>query len=373
MDARWPFCLVFTTREHSFFREVWRGVKNQIKVVLDESVPRALVAVLERVPGIAVQREAEAPYVQHGSQRRAIRLLTRPVGVGSPEAAADELLRLAHMDGEEVIPLVFASSLPRPLRAALEERGVSYADARGDAHLVAPGLFVHIDTNPVSRPSRDNAGAAGIGVVGIRAVQVLAQNPERNWSVAELAEAAGVSTGHAHNVLRTMQVADLIETQGLGPSKRRRVRDHRALLDWLAAQPRRRVSALLACSLYARTPQDLARGASRSLDAAGLPHAFTGGLAASFLGAGPTAVPRATLRVDPDVPLMRAAQALDAEVTERGANLMLWSDTGRVGTHGREQHDGAWLAPPVRIYLDLLGERRGADAAAHFRELVLKA
>jgi len=72
------------------------------------------------------------------------------------------------------------------------------------------------------------------------------------------------------------------------------------------------------------------------------------------------------------VDLEYAAQALGAEVTERGANLALWSDTGLVGTVGRQRHDDVWLAPGTRIYLDLLGDRRGEDAAAHFREVVLK-
>jgi hypothetical protein len=219
-----------------------------------------------------------------------------------------------------------------------------------------------------------DTSASGIGVIGIRAAQVLAADPQRNWSVAAFAKEADVSTGEAHKLLRILQAADIVEAHGAGPRKRRRVRDLDALLDWLAAQPRsRRVSAQLVCSFYARTPPDLAAKASRALDSAGLAHAFTGGLAASLLGAGPTAVSRAALRVDPDVSLEDAALALGADVTERGANLVLWSDTGRVGTHGRMEHQGAWLAPSVRVYLDLLGERRGADAAAHFRDVVLKA
>ncbi len=203
---------------------------------------------------------------------------------------------------------------------------------------------------------------------------MLAADLQRNWPVAALAKEAQVSAGEAHKLLRILQAADIVEAQGAGPRKRRRVRDLDPLLDWLAAQSRgRRVSAQLVCSLYARTPPDLATKASRALDKAGMAHAFTGGLAASLLGAGPTAVPRAALRVDPDVSLEDAALALGADVTERGANLVLWSDTGRVGTHGRVEHQGAWLASPVRVYLDLLGERRGADAAAHFRDVVLKA
>jgi hypothetical protein len=349
-------------------------VKNDLEIDLGPTTPHTLLAALDRVPGLRVRHTATHPYVQHGNVRWPVRLLPRPIEQITPEATADQLVHLVRADGNDVVPLVLASSLPRPLRAALEERGVSYADARGDVHLVAPGLFVHVDGHPtrLSVP-RDNA-PSGIGIVGIRAVQALAENPNRSWSVAELAGAAQVSNGEAYKVLRALQMIELVETEGTGPNKRRRVPNIGALLDWLAAQPRgRRVAAELACSLYARTPLDLAVRASRSLDSDGIPHAFTATLAATILGAGPTAVPRATLRIDPGVPLERAAQILGAEETTRGANLLLWTDTGRVGTLRHQQHQDVWVAPPTRIYLDLLGERRGDDVAAHFREIILKA
>jgi hypothetical protein len=170
-----------------------------------------------------------------------------------------------------------------------------------------------------------------------------------------------------------LEESALVAAEGIGPGKRRRVHDAGALLEWLAAQPAsRRVGRAIGSALYARTPQDLALRASSLLDAAGIDHAFTASLAASLLGAGPTAVPRATVRISPEVDLESAAQALGAEVTERGANLTLWADTGLVGTVGRKRQNDVWLAPETRIYLDLLGDRRGEDAAAHFRELVLK-
>jgi len=147
-----------------------------------------------------------------------------------------------------------------------------------------------------------------------------------------------------------------------------------SLLDWLATQPRaRRVYRHLTCSLYARTPVDLTRRVSRALDDSATSHAFTAGLAAALLRRGPTSVPRSVLRVDPDRSLEEVAGTIGAEVTERGANLTLWSDDGLVGTHARIRHEETWLAPHVRVYLDLLADRRGADIAANFREVVIGA
>jgi len=276
-------------------------------------------------------------------------------------------------DDQTSLPLVVASTLPRAVRQELAEGGISYADARGHIYLRAPGLYVYIDAPtalsavPFDRPHE-------IGLVGIRAVQQLLAAPEREWTVTGLETEAGVSHGEAHRVVTTLERSGLVEVRGRGPAKRRRVRDVGALLDWLAAQPRvRRVYRRLACSLYARTPIDLATRASHRLDASATAHAFTSGLAATLLDGGPTSVPRSVLRVDPNRPLDEIADSLGAEVTERGANLMLWSDDGLVGTHARIRHGDTWLAPPVRVYLDLLSERRGADAAAHFREVTFGA
>src|SRR5437016_1792636 len=97
-------------------------VNNGVEVVIDAGVPRRFVAALERVPGVVVRTAAEAPYIRHGSQRQLLRLLSRPLVQGSPEATADELIAgVAHNDGEDVVPLVLASSLPRSLRLAFEE------------------------------------------------------------------------------------------------------------------------------------------------------------------------------------------------------------------------------------------------------------
>ena len=260
------------------------------------------------------------------------------------------------------------------MRRELAERGISYADTRGHLHLRAPGLLLYVDVPVETSKAPPSGRTSGIGLVGIRAVQVLATTPDHTWSVAELATEAAVSPGEAHKVLSLLERDGRVEANGQGPAKRRRVRDLGSLLDWLAGQPRaRRVYRHLTCSLYARTPADLARRVSHSLDASKTPHAFTAGLAATLLKSGPTSLPRSILRVDPDRSLEEIAETIGAQVTDRGANLTLWSDDGLVGSHGRIRFEDTWLAPPVRVYLDLMADRRGLDVAAQFREVVLGA
>jgi hypothetical protein len=345
-------------------------VNVAVEIGLGPGAPPSVAAGLSRVPGVRVRQTKGSSYVRHDHLRVPLRLLPKPLvdRADTDQNLGDSLSTAARRD-DDAVPLVAASFLSKTLRMALEAKSISYADGRGNIHLVAPGIFVHVDGRATQQSTQDNR----LGPVGVRAVQALIDRQGREWSVADLAASAQVSAGEAHKVMQILESRELITTEGIGPRKRRRVRDRGALLDWLAAQPAsRRVGETLSCALYARTPRDLGTRASHALDAAGIDHAFTSSLAATLLEAGPTAVPRATLRISPKVTLEAAAQALGAEITERGANLIVWSDRGLVGTVGRQRHENVWLAPETRIYLDLLGDIRGEDAAAHFRDLVLK-
>jgi hypothetical protein len=319
-----------------------------------------------------VRRDDTRSYLRYGTHERDLRLVPRSAVAGPDQLERLDLLATA--EEQQPLPLVVATSLPRSLRRELAERGISYADARGHLHLRAAGLLLYVDVPAETGKAPPSGRANGIGLVGVRAVQTLATAPRRDWTVADLAMQSGVSSGEAHKALTILERDGLIEAQGQGPAKRRRVRDLGGLLDWLAAQPRaRRVYRHLSCSLYARTPAELASRISRTLDASDIAHAFTAGLAAMLLNSGPTSVPRSILRLDPDRSLEEVAATIGAEVTDRGANLTLWSDDGLVGTHGRVRRKDTWLAPPVRVYLDLVADRRGTDVAAHFREVVLGA
>jgi hypothetical protein len=74
------------------------------------------------------------------------------------------------------------------------------------------------------------------------------------------------------------------------------------------------------------------------------------------------------VRIDPDVDLHTAAVQLQAEPVDGGANVVLVRDLGRLGVHNSVSNGPVTIAPPVRVWLDMLGEHRGEDSAALFRE-----
>jgi hypothetical protein len=124
--------------------------------------------------------------------------------------------------------------------------------------------------------------------------------------------------------------------------------------------------------LYAPDPEQVrglltAHAAEHSLD-----YAVTGAAAATALGAHvTTAIPRVMVRIDPNVPPLKAADLLQAEPVDGGGNLLLVRDVGRLGLEGGGRIGPLHIASPVRIWLDMLGEARGEDAAALFREAVI--
>lgn len=310
---------------------------------------------------------AEPPWIQLGDKRMPLTL--HPVAPSMPDEQLADLARPIGSTATRNIGLVVCPRLRASARTVLESLGVAYADSHGHLHLPAPGLLVHLEME--TRRSSVQKRAPGIGPSGVRAVQALLQSADA-VQLSRLAAEAELSLSQTHTVLNLLEEAGLLRSTGSGPARRRTVTDRTSLLDWLATQPpARRRESRLDGYVYARRPEDLWRHVSGTLEAAGIAHALTGAAGAALYGVGPTAVPVSTVRVAPDVPLPTAASDLGAEPTERGPNLRLLRDTGRVGCLGTARRDGVAVAPPVRIYLDALGEKRGEDLAQQFREVIL--
>jgi hypothetical protein len=131
----------------------------------------------------------------------------------------------------------------------------------------------------------------------------------------------------------------------------------------------RRIRESLNVFMYTRDPSVLVTHVSKLALDANLMYAFTGAAAARIWGAGATTtIPLTLIRVHPDTPLSEAATKLNAEPAEQGANIRLVRDYGELGIHARTWNGPAAIAQKARVWLDMLGETRGEDAAALFRE-----
>ena len=334
-------------------------MNNAIELTIGGGAPWRYASGKLHVPGLSIRRGT--PWELRSSGRRWSLTHVRPEeGPRDPR----EFAKFAATAAREGLPLVLGPYLRRDVRSALEQQGISYFDFYGNVHLVAPGVLVHVQT-PTEQPT-----ARALGPAGRRAAQYMLEGLHRSWAVTELASEARVSAGQAHAVIRLAEASDLVITEGRGPQKRRRINEPSRFLDWLAShEPKRPPNRKLEAAMYARSASDLLL--RLQANRAGGSHAVTGSAAAAWIGVGPTSVMTTVVRVDPGIALPDFAIGVGAEPTSRGANVLFWADEGLVATPFAREHRGVSVAPNVRVYLDVLKERRGEDIASVFRDQVL--
>jgi hypothetical protein len=342
-------------------------VKSLATIELDSKTPERTRDILGAVPRLEVKRGRSRTITVKG--------VTYPLEVLQgirPWAHVTAPLVAGLTEPEGRVPFVVAERLARNVRNALEDAGCSYADGTGAVHVELPDFLLHIE-GPRTRTQGVVSPPRGIGAVGVRVIQTILADPARDWTVTDLAKISGASTGEAHKVLQRLETEALVESMGKGRERHRRVVQSADLLDWLARVPAaRKTHAKLNTYLYASDPETLiARLAHNAMQPAA-PWALTGTAAARVMGVSVvTAIPLVMVRVPAKPDLRDTAKALGLEPVDSGANILLVSDVGAVGTHTVLYNGPVAMAPAVRIWLDMLDEPRGEDAASLFREAVL--
>ena len=278
--------------------------------------------------------------------------------------------QLVNRAGALPVPmLVVAGETTEDARQILRDHAIGVVDGRGRAHIELPGLLVHIDnalrTNKPKAPPTRLRGKAGL------AAQALLLEPTRDWRVQDLAERARVSIGMAHRVLARLEQDGVVEAEGAGPARIRRVQDPTALLDLFAEEanehPRRTLAYLLA-----QTPRQLIEELGRNLDRAGVECALTGAAAASMLAPFLTAVPAVHVWVRDAVAPEELYDGAQSDPVIDGANVIFLQARADAPLAFREQTEGVWVANRFRVYADLLDDpRRGKEQAQKLREEVI--
>ena len=300
-------------------------------------------------------------------------LVVRPVtaGHGRPQEVRDALARLRRDEQPPVATALVAEHFTTGALDVLGREGVNYLD---DCRFVfrSDVPFVAIDRQrpcgQVPKPAREpNLG----GRIGIAVQEMLLKDVEW-WGVTELASAARVAPGTAQAALNRLEALDLVDVQGSGPGKLRRLRDRGDALDVWTPHARRERHRLVATFVLGQGPIDLAGQVSRRLAEGRIAHAVTGACAALLVAPHVTDVRTCEVWVDPATSGSLVTGALGTTPVEKGGNVVVLRSKTDAPLFAATEVEGAVVANPLRLYADLLEDpRRGEEQATFLRETVL--
>lgn len=329
----------------------------------DVDVLRAAIAMLrDRLPASWETQIEEYPRTSADRRADAIVRLTSPDGqcvVLLIEAkrllnTRDVAIALEPLDraiarwdaDEEVISVLAARYLAPATRERIAEAGAGYVDATGNILVAAdrPALFLAdrgADHDPWRGPGRPRGTLRGVPAARVARALVDYVPP---YTVPDLAERAGASTGAAYRVVEFLVEQDLLVRQPYGPISE--VRWRPLLMRWSEDYG-------FAQSNTVKTylePRGLGALTERLASLSDLDYAVTGSLAAERV----TAYAPARLAMlyvdDPD----RAQQALGLRETETGANVALATAKYDVVFARTQIIGGLRIAALAQVAVDLL-------------------
>jgi len=333
------------------------------------------LAVVRELPGVievtapAEGSRADALIRFEGQRRSVIVEVKRRLDVVTAHAVLSQVA-----EGQRDRCLVVAETTTAGARDLLEARGIGYIDAAGNASIRMPGLLVRTGAFtasavivPKSRPSIVRLS----GKTGLVA-QALLLGGEREWTITDLANQAGVSAGLTHRVLGRLETISLVTAEGRGPAKVRRLVAPAALLDLWADEDAEPKAARLPTYMLSRGGAPAPDLVSRHLSKAGFAHAITGVAAAGHWAPALTATTITQVRVTATAAAEDVLGALNARAVSEGANLLVVQGADDSELRLARQVNGTWFAAATRIYLDALRDpRRGREQAVAFRSAVI--
>jgi hypothetical protein len=119
----------------------------------------------------------------------------------------------------ESYPVAVSSYISPQSATILRQNGFGYLDLSGNCFLAFDNVLIEKEGKPNLRPSTRPLKSL-FAPRATRVIRTLLVEPQRAWRLEELARAAGVSLGHAHNVVKRLDALSWVER---GESQRLRL------------------------------------------------------------------------------------------------------------------------------------------------------
>ena len=276
---------------------------------------------------------------------------------------------LAHApdNSREVVPFFVARAISPGARDILREEGIGFYDLGGTLYIPAKQAFVHID-RPAPRKSNKIFDSVFQGQKARVVQEVFARRGD--WlSVKQIAEESEVSPATASATLSEMERREWVDVEGAGPSKLRRLREPRMLLDawtaYISSRKPAKIERYFVPTDHAAELLIQLDEACRQADAA---YAVTAEAAAQAYAPYLSSISQVKCRIIPGPRQTDALDRLRARPVSEGWNLGLIETRARGDVTVGERRDGVNLAPPLQVYLDLLqSSGRSKEMAVHLR------
>ena len=291
---------------------------------------------------------------------------TLAVGVtslGQPRQIRETVTRLLEIRKEmpEAYPVAVSPYISPQSASLLKRSGLGYLDLSGNCYLSFENVLIEKEGKPNLRPSTRPLKSL-FAPRATRVVRVVLVDPQHAWRLEELAKAADVSLGHAHNVVKRLEELSWVERNG---QQRIQVTRPGELLDaWVDAYSYRQ-NDVQAYFSPERITRGLVAELGRAAHEAHRRYAFTLHSGAAL--------------VAPNVRFPAIHCYLEGDPEPVARTLGLRPGEGEGNVYLLAPYDqGVFYAPlakgglPVvclpQLYADLYHyERRGRDQAAHLR------
>ena len=276
---------------------------------------------------------------------------------------------LAHLpeSARKIIPFLVARAISPGARDILREEGIGFYDMGGTLYIPAQNAFVHID-RPAPRKSSKIFESVFQGRKA-RVVQAVFARREDWLSVKEIAEETAVSPATASATLSEMERREWVDVEGAGPTKLRRLRAPRALLDaWVTYIADQKSPKMERYYVPGAEADEVARGLDQACHEADVAYAITSEFAAQAYAPYLSNISQVRCRIMPGPKQRDALEILRARPVTEGWNLAVIETRTRGDVAFGQRIAGVSLAPPLQVYLDLLqGSGRSKEMAAHLR------
>lgn len=348
-------------------------MNKDVSVNISGPLEASALRVLRNVPGLAVTPEKRAPNSDSDTTLKFPGVRRKVVVVFKQRANAATAWQLVHHATNASRPLLLvAGTTTAEAREILRNHGINVVDGIGNAHITLPGFFFHVEAPRPNGRTRSTHGQTRLAGKTGAVAQAILLNPDRALQIVDIAKESHVSPSLAHRVLTRLERERLLEAEGRGPKRVRRVTNPSGLLDLYAEENTDRPNRILG-HLLAQTPEQLVKRLTTNLAKADVDYAITGAAAASAVAPFVTAVPIVELWVRDDAAPEDVHAASGAHPVTEGANVVFLQDRADTPLLFRENVNDRWLANRFQIYVDLRRDpRRGKEQADHLRREVIK-